>query len=526
MTRASALNLLSVSLVLVKERIRRASFLWTIVVFACCTYYYFPASDTTGSLTTVIKNSLLDGHYRGTYNSVWMGLLVVLFFNCLLLFGGIFLIRNSIGKDVTLQLEMYYTTSPLNVHQYAESKRLANFLYLALVAMAVEVMALIMQLCRGESYAIEPLSYIVPFVLLILPFIYVLSSVTVCMELLPPLRRNLGNLLLFILSYAYLSIIFAGANKTEINPYFDVTGLQFIVKNVFSQFRQYFALTRPNDPSISFFETIGDYNNTFQMYTMTWEFKFVISRIVIVLVAFIFMHLLVALTSYERIFGTSRTRVKPAKANRSSARKLAKSLVPVNPAYTAPAPEPFKAQFISIIPYELKIAFRGSEKLMLLVLPLLAAQYFPSIDSLHAIGFRLASLMPLFILSGSGFHKQEAYIYATVAYKNKYYFSKIIMYMLLLALFFSGTLFNLFVHAQYAGILSLIVGITFAVASASLTVVVPPNLFNVLYILMWYMGIIQKIEVLNVYSNSGNGWITGFYGAAALLMMVFSYKKI
>lgn len=91
-----------------------------------------------------------------------------------------------------------------------------------------------------------------PFVLLILPFIYVLSSVTVCMELLPPLRRNLGNLLLFILSYAYLSIVFIGANKTEINPYFDVTGLQFIVKNVFSQFRQYFALTRPNDPSVSF----------------------------------------------------------------------------------------------------------------------------------------------------------------------------------------------------------------------------------------------------------------------------------
>ncbi|MEK5239030.1 hypothetical protein NST99_25415 [Paenibacillus sp. FSL L8-0470] len=109
---------------------------------------------------------------------------------------------------------------------------------------------------------------------------------------------------------------------------------------------------------------------------MTWEFKFVISRLVIVLVAFIFMHLLVALTSYERIFGTSRPRVKPAKAKRSSARKLAKSLVPVNPAYTAPAPAPFKAQFISIIPYELRIAFRGSEKLMLLVLPLLAAQYF------------------------------------------------------------------------------------------------------------------------------------------------------
>lgn len=85
-------------------------------MFACCTYYYFLASDTTGSLTTVIKNSLLDGHYRGTYNSVWMGLLVVLFFNCLLLFGGIFLIRNSIGRDATLQLKMYYTTSPLNVH--------------------------------------------------------------------------------------------------------------------------------------------------------------------------------------------------------------------------------------------------------------------------------------------------------------------------------------------------------------------------------------------------------------------------
>ncbi|WP_379143743.1 hypothetical protein [Paenibacillus sp. sgz500992] len=151
------------------------------------------------------------------------------------------------------------------------------------------------------------------------------------------MRRNLGNLMLFILSYTYLSIVFAGANKTEINPYFDVTGLQFIVKNVFSQFRQYFALTRPNDPSISFFETIGDYNNTFQMYTMTWEIKIVISRIVIVLVAFIFMHLLVALTSYERIFGTSRARVKPAKAKRISARKLAKSLVPVNPAYTAPA---------------------------------------------------------------------------------------------------------------------------------------------------------------------------------------------
>lgn len=80
-----------------------------------------------------------------------MGLLVVLFFNCLLLFGGIFLIRNSIGRDVTLQLEMYYTTSPLNVHQYAESKRLANFLYLALVALVVEVMALIMQLSRGKA---------------------------------------------------------------------------------------------------------------------------------------------------------------------------------------------------------------------------------------------------------------------------------------------------------------------------------------------------------------------------------------
>lgn len=58
------------------------------------------------------------------------------------------------------------------------------------------------------------------------------------------------------------------------------------------------------------------------------------------------------------------------------------------------------------------------------------------------------------------------------------------------------------------------------------TAVIPLNLFNVLYILIWYVGVIQNLEILNIYGHSGNGWITGFYGAAALLMMGFSYRKI
>ncbi|UQZ33184.1 hypothetical protein C2I18_06205 [Paenibacillus sp. PK3_47] len=107
-----------------------------------------------------------------------MGLLVVLFLHTVLIFSGIYFIRSSIRQDMDSKLDAYIKSSPLPFHRYLESKRLSNFIYLCCIAGAVEVMAVVMQLSRGESGEIVLLSYLLPFILLVVPFLYVLARLS------------------------------------------------------------------------------------------------------------------------------------------------------------------------------------------------------------------------------------------------------------------------------------------------------------------------------------------------------------
>ncbi|SDF75934.1 hypothetical protein SAMN04488542_11681 [Fontibacillus panacisegetis] len=182
------------------ERIRRFSFLITLGLTMLVAYFFVPPLEA-GYVTLHMGD-----HYRGIYNSAWVGGSVALSITMFLSLFGFYLVKNSILRDHQTRVGYIIASTTVKKLHYLLGKAISNFIVLSIIVGVVMIMALIMQLTRGEVVAVELWPLVSPFLLVTLPMMSVIAALAVLFESRMALIGGLGNVIYFIIFILFNTI--------------------------------------------------------------------------------------------------------------------------------------------------------------------------------------------------------------------------------------------------------------------------------------------------------------------------------
>ncbi|MGG4342162.1 hypothetical protein [Paenibacillus lautus] len=204
------------------ERIRQFSFLVILGITIMVAYFFVPPVDS-GYVTLYLD------HYRGIYNSAWVGASVAISTTLFLMLFGFYLVKNSIQRDERTGFVQIIASTSVSKLKYLIGKSISNFAVLSIIVFVVILMTIIMQQVRGEVMKIEWWNLISPFLFLTFPMISIVSALAICFETWKVLKGVLGNLIYFLIIIIFLSIssyIPFGTNIITDSMVHDLTTLQ------------------------------------------------------------------------------------------------------------------------------------------------------------------------------------------------------------------------------------------------------------------------------------------------------------
>ncbi len=176
------------------ERTRRYSFL---LVLAAIIYMGVLVNKGAIGMELAAKATDLSWiRYRGEFNSAWIGAMTVMVINTFLGLFGFFLVSGCIERDIRTGVGQIIATTPLRRAVYLVGKWLSNFLVLSLLVLILAVAAAIMVLLKGEA-ALELRPLLMPFLAVALPNMALTAALAVVFDTVPWLRGAVGNVVYF-----------------------------------------------------------------------------------------------------------------------------------------------------------------------------------------------------------------------------------------------------------------------------------------------------------------------------------------
>ena len=206
-------------------RLRRPATLWLILVLSGLAYLLIPDPATGRALMVV------DGA-RALYTSQVVALATAGLASLLLTFSGFYLTSNTIRRDLLARTGGIIAATPVSSGTYLVGKWLGGAAYLALITAMYVLNVMAMHLLRGEG-PLEPVTYLITYLLALGPAIVVVSALALMFECVPPLAGRLGDVLYFFV-WSVLLALGAMGQGGGAGRYMDVMGLGFILGQVHS----------------------------------------------------------------------------------------------------------------------------------------------------------------------------------------------------------------------------------------------------------------------------------------------------
>lgn len=295
------------------ERVRRYAFVVTLGLTAYFAYLEMPPNHAR-------YVTLRIGSYRGIYNSEWVGCQVALMTAAFLSLAGFYLVRSAIERDRVSGVGQILATTPLAKWQYTLGKWASNMAVLTTLVATMSVCAIGMQLLRGEDRAINPVAIAVPLVLVTLPAMALTAGVAVLFEALPMTAGGFGNVIFFFI----WGFVFAGPDLGSSLRYHGIgsaVGLSAVVPEMVRSVSSHFAI--PSDSlrfslGFNFQKAAGVFDlQTFRWQGMTWTAELLAGRLAWTLIGMALA--LAAAIPFDR-FDSSRV-VKLARPSRLPERR-------------------------------------------------------------------------------------------------------------------------------------------------------------------------------------------------------------
>lgn len=169
------------------------------------------------------------GPWRGVYNSAWVGIVFGLLAVMLLPLFAFYPIKNSIDRDRQTRVSLIIATTPVSRPLYLLGKWLSNLAVLTILLLVLSVMALVMQLWRGEVTAVQTVPLLAPLWLMGLPVMALAAALALLFESLPLLAGGIGNVIYFFGWLLFLNnIMLPGLFRAQVGliaPGADVLGI-------------------------------------------------------------------------------------------------------------------------------------------------------------------------------------------------------------------------------------------------------------------------------------------------------------
>lgn len=175
-----------------RERTRSQRFWVTLAATAGLTWLCFPPA---GASYIVLG---INGHYRGLYSSAWVGMVLAML-SIWTSLAGFYLVRGSLARDIDTRVWELIEATPLKRSTYLAAKWCGNFAVLLSILAVQLLVGACAQLWRAEVPGLHLGAMAAPVLLVGVPAIAMTAMFALWFDLLPPLRRTLGNFAYFLL---------------------------------------------------------------------------------------------------------------------------------------------------------------------------------------------------------------------------------------------------------------------------------------------------------------------------------------
>ena len=442
--------------------------------------------------------------YRGVYNSAWIGTMVAMLSGLFLALTGFYVVKDSIKRDEETRVGQIIATTPLSNSAYTLGNALGNFAVLSTMVAIIFLTSLGMQLFRGESFTINLWALMSPFLLFVLPLMFLVAAIAILFETRPSLRGGLGNIaytFMWLIGLPLFSELIDLFGTKAIFSSMFLAGLAKYPEIIHNSFGMGFAWGFPIDRTLS----------TFTWQGIQWTTDIIQTRLLLLGVA----------TGIALLASVRFNRFDPARESRKTPEDPPLDVLEVKEVYTAVAP----MKEVQLRPLgEKAIQFRFGPMLFaecrliltdLKMFPLLgiggyaavgaliiASQLIP-VDVAQGIVLPIAWLFPVLIWSKLGTrearHQTEQLVFSSANSLKRQLPAVWLAGVLISIVTGSGVALTLALHGEWPSLLAWGVGALF-IPSLALCLGVwtgSSKSFEFIYTLLWYIGPINGIELLD-----------------------------
>jgi hypothetical protein len=469
------------------DRVRRYSFLVTLGLAVWLGYIV-----STGKIKLWI-----GGNLRGVYNSAWVGILMTLVINFFVTLMGFYIVKNAVERDRRTGVGQILATTPLSKPLYTLGKALSNLAVLLAMVAVLAGMAVIAQFMAGEDSHLQLGPLLAPIFVFCVPAMALVAALAVLFETIPFLKGGFGNVVWF---FGWVGVI-----PFAIKGYEDPLGMGPVTSNLFAAVKRTFGVATRGFVLGGLDRETG--TRTFRWEGMDWTAEILGARLVWIVVA-VGLTLIAALL-FDR-FDPSRWSLAPGR-RRSAPVQAAE--VTGGGAESGPAPLPLhlhplpagsrRFSFLSMLKAELRLLLKGRRWGWYLVAAGLFVAGLAAPEEGRRIVLPLAWIWPILLWSSLGGRETR---FATdglvfsAAWPLQRQLPATWLAGVLLALATGGGVgLRLALEGRWGALGAWLVGALF-IPTFALALGVwsgSGKLFEVVYLLLWYIGPLNQTRPLD-----------------------------
>ena len=496
------------------ERTRRYSFLITLVFALYAGYSFIPPIHAN-------YVTLELGGHRGIYNSAWIGCLAAMHTALFISIAGFYLVKNAVAHDRHTGVGQILAATRMSKFSYIATKALSNLLVLATMIAVIIIATGGMQLLRGEDFHIHPWQLIAPFMFITLPVLAIVAAIAVLFESIRYLRGGFGNVVFFFLWMFGVS--------SEMLNIDSIMGTNLILNQMKTATHAAYPDYDPVKGSMNMgFSFSNDGNpvelTTFEWHGIDWTTGLISERILLYAVAFGLV--LMASLFFDR-FDTQSQQLSPRKTwwrrgrlpsvieeqSETTSNRMTEKL---NLHLSRLTSIPHASRFGQMLVAEVKLMLKGVSLWWLLVaLGLIIVGLSLPIENSRNVLLPITWAWPILLWSKMGTcearFRTDQILFSSPRSLWRQFPALWFAGVLLAMLTGSGVAIRLMVAGEGYALFAWVVGAMF-IPTMALTMGVwsgSSKLFEIMYLLLWYAGPMNKIPGLDYMGSSSRALLAG-----------------
>lgn len=503
------------------ERIRRYSFLVMLGLVVFLGYQ------------TAIGNMVLQmGQYRGEFNSAWVGAMMSLIGTFFIGWFGFYVVKGSVARDRETGVGQIMATTPLTRPLYLIGKWLSNFLILMAMVAVLALAGIIIQLLQGENTHIDLFAFLDPFFFIVMPLMALVAAAAVLFEAIPLLQGGFGNIVYFFAFIMFVPLFME--NDTLKNyPAFEPMGLGLLSSEMGSAV----STIHPNyngDFSLGI-DFVEQATTTFVWNGIHWTPEFIFARFSLIVIALALP--CIAALFFDR-FDPSRSKPRSLRT-KNSASNSTSAPASTSQALSTPHLTPLnkaanRFSFFTVLIAELKLLLKGQRWWWYAIMGgIIVACLVNSSAITREIVLPIAWIWPILIWSAIGnreiHNNVQQLTFSSASPLWRQLPAQWLAGFIVTLLMASGAALRFIIDGDTIGLLALLSGAIFipSLALASGVWSRTSKLFEILYMVIWYLGPLNKVPGLDFIGSHGNGYPQFFipFSMALIAFAIFGRSR-